>query len=106
MHNLSAALSRGKMDGPSSSLKSDPHRQQRSFTMRNGYVARFITLGILLTLAACNKTGTSTDSSASGASSAASGASAASATPAPAPAPPVVIPAQTSLTVTVDQNIS
>jgi hypothetical protein len=80
--------------------------------MRNGYVARFVAVGILLTLAACNKTSTSTDSSASNASSAASGSaaaggSAASTAPPAAPAPvPVVIAAGTGLTVTIDQNVS
>ena len=76
--------------------------------MRNGYVARFVVVGILLTLAACNKTGTSSDSSASNANSAASGGAASSApaaAPAPAPAP-VVIAAGTGLTVTIDQNVS
>jgi hypothetical protein len=84
--------------------------------MRNGYVARFLTIGILLTLAACNKTGTSSDSSGSNPSSAAQGSSASNGSASaassgasastPAPAPPVEIAAGTGLAVTVDQNIS
>jgi len=68
--------------------------------MRNGQVVRWVTLGILLVTAGCNKTGTSTDATNSGT------ASNAPAAPAPAPvAPPVVVPAGTSLTVTVDQTV-
>ena len=80
--------------------------------MRNGHVARFLAVGILLTLAACNKTGTSSDSSTSSPSSAAQGSGSgaasgsAASTAAPAPAPPVVIAAGTGLTVTIDQNVS
>jgi hypothetical protein len=101
--------------------------------MRNVHVARLLTLGILLALG-CHKTGTSSDSTNSGYNpSAASTASAAgsagqSATSgsassgngmssnaasssggqaaAAAPARPVVVPAGTSLTVTVDQDVS
>jgi len=65
-------------------------------------VVRWVTLGILLVAAGCNKTGTSTDATNSGTASSAPSAAAA---PAPAPAPPVVVPAGTSLTVTVDQTV-
>jgi hypothetical protein len=78
--------------------------------MRNGHVAQLLTLGILLALAGCNKTGTSSDSTSSVA-----GAGATQAAPngvsLPPPSPnaataPVVIHEGTRLTVTLDQNIS
>src|SRR5690242_15101755 len=70
--------------------------------MRNGQVVRWVTLGVLLVAAGCNKTGTSTDATNSGTASNAPAAAA----PAPAPAaPPAVVPAGTSLTVTVDQAV-
>ena len=91
--------------------------------MRNGLVGRLLTLGILLTLLGCNKTGTSSDSanpastssSTSSSASAASGSNSgpadnsASAPAAPAAAQaaaPVVLKAGRTLTVTVDQDVS
>ena len=92
--------------------------------MRNGHVTRLLTLGILLALTGCNKTGTSSDStnSSAGGSSAtvpdgatspssggatnsvgSGGATARAAAPV---VPPVVVAAGTSLTVTVDQDVS
>lgn len=78
--------------------------------MRNGHAARFIMLGVLLVLAGCNKTGTSTSSSNPSATNPASTAqnstSPAPAVPAAPAAAPVVIDAGRTLTVTVDQAIS
>ena len=82
--------------------------------MRNGHVARLLTLGILLVTAGCNKTGTSSDSTNSGSnapSATSQGSQSASTTSASSPvsapaAAPVVIPAGKTLTVTVDQDVS
>jgi hypothetical protein len=71
--------------------------------MRNGYAARFILLGVLLALAGCNKTGTSSDSGANATTAQNNAAAPAQAAPA---APPVVIEAGRTLTVTVDQTVS
>jgi hypothetical protein len=98
--------------------------------MRNGHVARLVTLGILLAFTGCNKTGTSPDStnapnpsgsanssgssgssnsspSAAGGAASAQNGSAASNQSAAAPAPtPIDIDAGKVLAVTVDQEIS
>jgi hypothetical protein len=74
--------------------------------MRNVHVARIVTLGILLALAGCNKTGTSSDSSNSAAPTTAAQNNAAPAPAPPPPAAPVVIAAGKTLTVTVDQEVS
>jgi hypothetical protein len=103
---------------------------QKEHLMRNGHAARLIVVGILLSLAACNKTGTSGSSTTStttsnptgatnsgvtspNASSTSGGAaanqgstsSADATTSAPAP-PPVVIEAGKTLAVTIDQNLN
>jgi hypothetical protein len=93
--------------------------------MRNVHVAQLLTLGILLALTGCNKTGTSSDStnsaaggssvtapnssgsSAGSSSASSSGGSGSASAPAAVPAaPPVVVAAGTTLTVTVDQDVS
>jgi hypothetical protein len=87
--------------------------------MRNARVAVVVTMGILLTLAACNKTGTSSDGSAassgaaatssggsgsgSGATASSGGGSSASTVSAPAP---ITIPEGKTLTVTIDQSVT
>lgn len=78
--------------------------------MRNGHVARLMTLGILLAFAGCSKTGTpsiSTNSTTpNGAGSASAPNSAAPTAPAPPPAAPVQIDAGRTLAVTIDQDVS
>ena len=79
--------------------------------MRNGHVARLITLGVLLAFAGCNKTGTSSSSTNSTApndagTAAAQNSAPAAQTPAPPAAAPVQIDAGKTLAVTIDQDIS
>ena len=73
--------------------------------MRNRLIAPWLTVATLLIAGGCNSTSPSATST--GASSAPGDSSASVQTaPAPAPAPPVVIPAETTLTVTIDQAVS
>jgi hypothetical protein len=76
--------------------------------MRNGHVARWIALGVLLAFAGCNKTGTSSNSTNSNtaANSASAQNSAAPAAPEAPLAAPVVIDAGKILAVTIDQDVS
>lgn len=73
--------------------------------MRNRLIAPWLTVATLLLAGGCNSTSPSATSN--GASSAPGDSSASVQTaPTPAPAPPVVIPAETTLTVTIDQAVS
>lgn len=79
--------------------------------MRNGHVARWITLGVLLAFAGCNKTGASSNSTNSttapnGAASTSAQNSSAPTSPAAPPAAPVLISAGKTLAVTIDQDVS
>jgi hypothetical protein len=66
--------------------------------MRNQSVTRWALIGMLLTLWGCSHSGSNTSSS----SSTSGGNATSASTP---PAPPVEIPADTTLTITLDQNI-
>lgn len=72
--------------------------------MRNQKITRWLVLAVFTLLAACSKSATPADSSASSGSNSAPGS--ARGAHAPAPPPPIVIPAGTVLTVTIDQSVS
>jgi hypothetical protein len=69
--------------------------------MRNPAIARWIAVGVLLTLFGCNKPGTSSNETGGSNSNSSS-----NSTPAPPPTPPIELAAGTKLTVTLDQDIS
>jgi hypothetical protein len=75
--------------------------------MRNRSVARWVLIGMLMTLWGCSHSGSNTSSSSNntGATSGGNATSASTPPQAPAPPPPVEIPAGTTLTITLDQNI-
>jgi hypothetical protein len=89
--------------------------------MRTGIAVRWLVIGILLAVGGCNKSNPNSNSGSTGGAptanapannssagnSTGAGAPAANTTPSqPAPPPPVVIPAGTLLTVTIDQTVS
>ena len=74
--------------------------------MRRHMIVRGLAAVVLLALFGCSHSNApSSDTSNSGSTSSPSSSNNASSAPAPAPAPPIVVPAGTVLTVTIDQSV-
>lgn len=74
--------------------------------MRRHMIVRGLAAVVLLALFGCSHSNApSSDTSNSGSTSSPSSSNSASSAPAPAPAPPIVVPAGTVLTVTIDQSV-